>query len=102
VREISQRDHGIRKNCEIGARAGAFDGIGGVGVAHIEVSCGGRCQMAPRGKAPNTDPIGLNAQRPRARSYGADGAMRVIDHGRVMIFRAQAVLQNERRDTEAV
>ena len=66
-----ERDHRVAEDQEVGPAAGAVDGIGGVGLAGVEMRAGGRGEVSAGREAHHADPVGRDAEllrRARARA----------------------------------
>ena len=88
-------DDGVTEDEEIGAAVGAVYGVGGVGLARVEVSARGGGEVAAGGEAHDADAVGTNAEFGGAGANGAESALGVAQFDGVMILGAQAVLENE-------
>jgi hypothetical protein len=95
---FDQRNNRITENCKIRAAADAVDGIGGAGLARVEVRGGAHREVAARGKSHDANLIGRNVPVGRMRPERADRALRVAQLYGMVILWAQAILQNERNN----
>src|SRR5207302_1987112 len=85
-----------------GSAALAIDGIGGVGLAGVEVRGGGRGEVTSRGEAEDRDALGVKLPLIRPGPYRPDGPLRIAEHDRMVIPRAEAVLEDDARHAERV
>ena len=100
MRELAKGDHRIAENHKVRTAAHAVDGVGVARVARVEVRAGGGGQMSAGREPHDADAIGRQAVLSRLGAHGADGALRVPEFHRVVIFRPQPVLKHEGRHTE--
>ncbi len=85
-----ERDDRVGQDQEVGTAADALDGIGGVGLAGVEVGAGGRRQVSAGREAHHADAIGGNAELRRAGAHEANRALRVAELDRVAVPWARA------------
>ena len=91
-----ERDDGVGENQKVRPAAGAIDRIGRVGLSRIEVRPGRRRQVSARRETHDADAVGRHAELLRAGAHEADRPLRVAELDRVVIFRAEPVLEDER------
>ena len=102
VRFVGKCDDGIGKYGEIGAGTDAVDGVGAGGIAGIEMGGGSGGKVAAGAEAHDADFGGVYPEFGGAGADGADGALGVHQHGRVTVFGAEAVAENEGGDALGV
>ena len=82
-----------------GAAGNAVDGIGGGGIARVEVSERGGGEVAAGGGADDADASGVELPGGGLGADGAEGALGVVEHGGVAVAGgAQAVFEDEGGD----
>src|SRR5262245_20741943 len=99
---ISHRDHRVAEDRQIGTAAQLFNRIARVRITYSELRGRGRSQMAARGKSHNPYAVRINLPFGGFRPRVANRPQRVLNHRRVLIFRPQAIFQNNRCDADAV
>ena len=97
-----ERDHRVDQHQEIRPAAGAIDRVGGVRVHAVEMRARRGRQMSAGREAHDADAVRQHAIFAGLLAHDADGALRVVELGRMAIFRPQPVLQNKGRDPHGV
>ncbi len=70
-----ERNHRIAEHQKVGPAAYAVDGVGGAGIAGVEVRAGGGGQVAAGRKAHDADAVGRDAVFGGLVADGTDGAL---------------------------
>ena len=102
MRELAERDHRVAQHQKIGTAAHAVDGVRRAGVSGIEMRAGRGCQVPPGREAHDANAVRQHAEVGGLVADCADGALRVAQFHRVVIFRSQPVFQHEGRDADGI
>src|SRR5271170_199958 len=78
--------------------ADAVDGICGVWLTMIEVSCNRGREVASCGESPDTDAIRIDAQFRRVRPNVTHGSLAIEDWRRVVVSRSHTIVEHKSCD----
>src|SRR5581483_8677431 len=95
-----ERDDRVGENHEVRPRAGPIVRIAGIRIAAIIMCSHGGSEMAARGESPDADAIRIDSVFRRVRPHVTNGALPVPDLRRVVISRAETILQHKRGNSK--